>query len=161
MYNEIPPFTRYFMTLVFAMSFGMTYRLLDPYKLVLDFPSVFKKLHVWRLVTTFLFAGPFSQSFLFNLVMMYYTLRRTEEQFRNKYPDFVTLITFLMASTALYSWIYGSHMVLHSSFIFALMYVWCKMEPEAQVMLYFMPVKAAYLPWVFLALSVLTGGDPF
>ena len=44
MYKEIPPFTRYFMTVTFALSFGMTYKLLNPYHLLLDFEMVFKKL---------------------------------------------------------------------------------------------------------------------
>ena len=43
MYKEIPPFTRYFMTVTFAPSFGMTYKLLNPYHLLLDFEMVFKK----------------------------------------------------------------------------------------------------------------------
>jgi hypothetical protein len=59
-YKSIPPFTRYFMTGVFALSFAMTYKIMSPYSMLLDFPSVFKKLQIWRLFTTFLFAGPFS-----------------------------------------------------------------------------------------------------
>ena len=43
-YKSIPPFTRYFMTGVFVMSFAMTYKMLNPYTVLLDFPSVFKKL---------------------------------------------------------------------------------------------------------------------
>jgi hypothetical protein len=42
-YMSIPPFTRYFMTGVFIMSFAMTYNMLSPYSTLLDFPSVFKK----------------------------------------------------------------------------------------------------------------------
>lgn len=127
---DIPPFTRYFMTGVFASSFCMTYGILSPYAMLLDFESVFKKLQLWRLITTYLFAGRFSQSFLFTMVMMYFTMRRTEEYFKSKYPDFVTLVVFLMFATMFYSFIYGEYMVLNSSFIFALMYVWCKLEPD-------------------------------
>lgn len=161
MYKEIPPFTRYFMTSVFLLSFGMTYKLINPYHLLLDFGLVCKKFHLWRLLTPFLFAGTFSQSFLFSLVMMYFMLVRTESLFTTRYADFMTLILFLMASTMLFSWIYGSHMVLHDPFIFAMMYVWCKMEPNVTVQLYFIPVLSANLPWILLVISILSGGDPF
>ena len=133
MFMEIPPFTRYFMSSVFLLSFGMTYKLINPYHLLLDFGLLFKKFHIWRLLTPFLFAGTFSQSFLFSLVMMYFMLIRTEQLFKNKYGDFMTLVLFLMFTTMLFSWIYGNYMVLHSPFIFAMMYVWCKMEPNVQV----------------------------
>ena len=58
-YMEIPPFTRYFITGVFVMSFGMTYGLINPYSMLLD-ETVIKKLKIWKFVTTFLFAGTFS-----------------------------------------------------------------------------------------------------
>lgn len=160
MYMEIPPFTRYFMTATFVLSFGMTYKLINPYYLLLDFELVFKKFHIWRLLTPFMFAGPFSQSFLFSLVMTYFMLVRTESLFKTKYADFMTLCVFLMTAVTLFSWIHGSHMVLHDQFIFALMYVWCKMEPNTTVQLYFLPVQSANLPWVLLAISILSGGDP-
>ena len=60
-FMEVPPFTRYFLTATFLLSFGMTYKLLNPYYLILDFEMVIWKLNVWRLITPFLFAGPFSQ----------------------------------------------------------------------------------------------------
>ena len=59
-YKSIPPFTRYFMTGVFALSFMITYKMVSPYSILLDFSLVFKKLQLWRLFTCFLFAGPFS-----------------------------------------------------------------------------------------------------
>ena len=133
MYKEIPPFTRYFMTSVLALAFGTTYSLISEYRLLLDFELLFKKFHLWRLFTPYIFAGTFSPSFLFSLVMMYFMLSRTEGLFKNRYPDFVTLVLFLMFSTMLFSWIYGSHMLLHDPFIFAMMYVWCKMEPDVTV----------------------------
>jgi hypothetical protein len=41
-YTSIPPFTRYFMTAVFFTSFGLTYGLINPYYILLDFGKVFK-----------------------------------------------------------------------------------------------------------------------
>ena len=159
-YKSIPPFTRYFITGVFVMSFGMTYQLISPYSMLLD-ETAYKKLKVWKFVTTFMFAGPFSQSFLFSLIMIYFTLRRAEEYFKNKNADFAVLILFSMVATWFYSYIYGNVMVLHNSFVFSLMYVWCKLQPDLTVSIWGFPVKSANLPWVLLGMSILTGGDPF
>jgi hypothetical protein len=60
-----------------------------------------------------------------------------------------------------YSWLYGSYQILLSSFIFSVLYVYCKHEPDGVVSIWGFPVKSGNLPWVLLALSVLTGGDPF
>ena len=129
-FKEIPPFTRYFISSVFISSFAMTYKLLSPYTMILDFSAVFKKLQIWRLVTTFLYAGPFSQSFLFSLVMIYFTLRRCEEFYKTKYPEFATMVLFNMLAVCFYSFIYGDVMVLHDAFVFSLMYIWCKQQPD-------------------------------
>ena len=83
-YKSIPPFTRYFMTVVFIASFGMTYSMLSPYHLILDFSKVFSKFQLWRILTTFIFAGKFSQSFLFSMLTMYFTMRKCEEYFKTK-----------------------------------------------------------------------------
>lgn len=160
-YKEIPPFTRYFMTAVFIASFGMTYSILSPYHLILDFHYLFSKFHLWRIFTTFIFAGKFSQSFLFSMITMYFTMRRCEEHFKTKYADFVVLILFSMFAVCFYAYIYGDYMILHQPFVFALMYIWCKLEPDQQISLWGFPVKSSNLPWVLVLLSVLTGGDPF
>lgn len=60
MYREIPVFTRYYLTVTFFLSFCMTYGILDPFSLVLVFEKLIWKLQIWRLVTPFVFAGPFS-----------------------------------------------------------------------------------------------------
>ena len=148
------------MTGVLALSFGMTFGLINPYHLLLD-DSCYKKLKVWKFVTTFLFAGKFSQNFLFSMIMMYFTLRRCEEYFKNKNADFTVLILFNMVAVWFYSYIYGFVAVLHTSFVFSLMYVWCKLQPDMQVSIWGFPVRSGNLPWVLLGMSILTGGDPF
>jgi hypothetical protein len=52
-------------------------------------------------------------------------------------------------------------MVLMASFVFSVLYVWCKNEPDRQVSIWGFPVQSGNLPWALLAMSVLTGGNPF
>ena len=129
-YNSIPPFTRYFVTAVFASSFAMTYKILSPYSFILDYQLLFKKLHLWRFFTTFLFAGPFNPNFIFTMLTCYFSLVRCEEYFKGKAAKFMTLVVFLMVTVALYAAIYGNSMVLHGSFVSAMMYTWCKHDPN-------------------------------
>merc|ERR1712046_34632 len=83
-YMSVPPFTRYFMTSVFLLSFGMTYKMIDPYSLLLMFDKLWR-FQLWRLITPYLFVGPFSQSFLFAMISMYMFLRRIEDLHQHKY----------------------------------------------------------------------------
>ena len=46
LYFNIPPVSRYFITLVFLESFVTTYRILSPYSLILDFDKVFGSFQV-------------------------------------------------------------------------------------------------------------------
>lgn len=43
-YFRVPPISRYYMTLVFLLSFLTTYKLLSPYTLILDLEKVFYSL---------------------------------------------------------------------------------------------------------------------
>lgn len=52
-------------------------------------------------------------------------------------------------------------MILMSPFVFSVLYVWCKNEPDRMVSIWGFPVSSGNLPWALLALSVLTGGNPF
>ena len=107
-YNSIPPFTRTFMTAVFIQSFAMTYKFVNPYSLLLDFEAIFsRRLNLWRFFTTFVFAGPFSQGFLFSLFIMYFSLSKVETYFKAKNAEFMTLILFNAIVCTIYAWIYG------------------------------------------------------
>lgn len=39
-YMKVPPVSRYYITLVFLLSFATTYKILSPYSIILDFEKV-------------------------------------------------------------------------------------------------------------------------
>lgn len=45
-YFKVPPVSRYYMSLVFVLSFATTYKLLSPYALILDLEKTFFSLQV-------------------------------------------------------------------------------------------------------------------
>jgi len=160
-FNEIPPFTRYFVTGTFLLSMFMTYKVISPYSLILDYEAVFspwkswKNIQIWRLVTTFMFAGSFGPAFLFKMMMCYFTAKRVDEQFKTQAKELLTLLLFCAFTIMVYSFIYGETMVLHGSFLFSLMYVCCKLDPDSSVSIWGFPVQSSNLPWVLLLLDVV------
>ena len=50
--------------------------------------------------------------FLFSMVMTYMTFNRCETHFKNTYADFLVMILFNAVMSFVYSWIYGSYLVL-------------------------------------------------
>jgi len=94
-------------------------------------------------------------------MMIYMIFQQCEKHFENRQPDFVTMILFVAVMTMFYGWLADEHVALESPFTFAVIYVWCKLVPDAQMSLWGFPVKSANLPWVLIAMHVLMGGSPF
>jgi len=69
-------------------------------------------------------------NFLFGMMMIYYTLNSVEKYFENKEADMTVMLGFNAIAVMLVGWLAGEHMVLHSPYIFSLMYVWCKLVPD-------------------------------
>ena len=99
--------------------------------------------------------------FVFTLMLLFYTFKACEEHYKERYPEYIWMLFFNAVMVFVYSWIYGSYMILMSSFVFAVLYVYCKNEPDRQVSLWGIPVQSGNLPWALLVMSILTGGDPF
>ena len=77
---RIKPVTRYYLGITLFFSFAMTYAIIPGDKLILDWHSVFHG-QIWRVLTTFFVVGPFSMSFIFGMLMVYYSLSSMEEYF--------------------------------------------------------------------------------
>ena len=82
-YYSIPPFSRYYLSAIFALSFMLTYmkspRLINFISyLFLDYNLVFKKLQIWRLFTNLFIIGPFSMNFLMFCLMFYSIVVKSE-----------------------------------------------------------------------------------
>ena len=61
----------------------------------------------------------------------------------------------------LLGWLYGEYYVLTDEFLLALLYIWCKNNPNVPVNVWGFRVMSASLPWVFLLIRLLTGADIF
>jgi Derlin-2/3 len=126
----IPPLTRTFTLGTFFLSLCMTYKILNPYVCLLYLPDAFTKLQLWRLVTTFFYAGPFSMSFPFSIMTTYYSCQSIEKYFGDAHADMLTMVLFNCFCCILFGWLADSYMVLQWPLMFSFMYVWSKKEPD-------------------------------
>jgi Derlin-2/3 len=138
--KQVPPLTRYMVGGTFLISLLCTYKILNPYHVVLVYEDVFKRLQLWRLITTFLFAGTFGPSFLFAILMLYFTCQQVDEYFKTKPAELLTLLFFNALCVMIFSALYGNSIVLHGSFVFSLIYTMCKLTPDMMMSIWGFPV---------------------
>ncbi len=160
-FSSLLPITKYYMCIVFGITLCVTYGMLSPYYLMIEYSRAFANLEIWRLLTCFCFAGKFSFNFLMYMMMIYQKLTKYEEEAKenNKYSDLVYLLAFVMLVIHIFTFCLGHTYFLCMELLFALIYIHCKRNPEQEVILYFWKMKNGYLPWAMLLLSVLIGGS--
>lgn len=158
--NKIPPVTR---TLVFAtavVTVGPLLKLVNPYLILLWWPSVLKKWEIWRPFTCFFLGGSDIQ-FLFDLFMLLrnstdletnYFYRKTSEYV---WSLFIINLLILVTNYPLQS------TVLFSPFMMAIVYLWSRANPASRVSFFgIVNCPAPYLPYAYLFLDLLRGGTP-
>ncbi|CAN0901446.1 DER1 [Linum grandiflorum] len=159
-YRSLPPITKAYGTLCFAFTTLCTLGLVQPVDIALLYSYVFSRFQVWRLITSFLFLGPFSINFGIRLLMIArYGVQLEQATFDRRTADFLWMMIFgsftlLILSAIPFLW----NPFLGISLVFMLLYVWSREFPNAQINIYgLMTIKAFYLPWTMLALDVIFG----
>jgi Derlin-2/3 len=121
-------------------------------------------LQLWRLATNLFFIAPFSIKFAFELVWLiqYGTILEKQSYMFNP-ADFVFMLLFSAGVlTAISMLIPQLGMVFNASpMIFMLVYVYSRNFPNQQTSIWgLVTIQTFYLPFAFLALTVIQGGDP-
>lgn len=158
-YWTIPPVTRTHATAVILSTIVERFGILAYPQFSLLWRSVFK-FELWRLITTFTFLGPFSFNWLFEFIWLIQygkALESVTHQFDPADHVFMYLfgmLTMLATSLAFNLYLFASPLV------FMLLYVWSREFPTSQVSIFgLVTVQSFYLPFVFLAMSVLKGNS--
>jgi len=109
--RQIPPVTRYYMGATLLLSFCVTYQIVNVYSVFLVFYKIGEG-EIWRVLTTYFFAGGFSMNFLFAMMMIYYSVSNVEKHFEGRAPDLATLLIFNAITVMVFGWLAGEYMVL-------------------------------------------------
>lgn len=159
-YKSLPPISKAYGTLCLLVTVGCHLGLWDESFLALYYPFVFRRLQVWRLITTLFFLGRFSINFGIRLLMIArYGVQLEKGPFDRRTADFLWMMIFGSITLLVLSIIpiFQSYF-LGISLVFMLVYVWSREFPNANINIYgLVTLKAFYLPWAMLALDVIFG----
>jgi Derlin-2/3 len=159
--RQVPPVTRYYMGTVLLLTFCVTYKIVSPYDVLLDWSKVWNNYQVWRIITSFFFAGGFSMPFIFVMMMIYWGMNSVEKHFEGRQADLATLLAFNAVVILFYAWLADMSLVMQDKYVFSLIYVWSKLVPDQPTAIWGFPFKSVNLPWVLMGFHLLTGHDPF
>lgn len=156
---EIPPVTRVYLVLSFALTAACALDFVSLFSLYFNAQLVLRG-EVWRLVTNFLFFGQFGLNFVLHLFFVVRYSRSLEESFfRGRAADFVFLLVFGGALMTLFG-PYVKVPFFGESLSFMMVYIWARRNPMQRLSLFgLLPVTAPYLPWVLLGLSLVLGSS--
>jgi len=112
----------------------------------------------WRLLTTFLYFGPFSIDLLFHVYFLQRYSRLLEESSGRSPAHFSWLLLYAMMSLILLS-PFVSMPFLGHPLSSTLVYIWSRRNPDTLMsFLGFFVFGAAWLPWVLIGISFVVHG---
>ncbi|KAK1418574.1 hypothetical protein QVD17_27719 [Tagetes erecta] len=159
-YNSLPPISKVYGTLCLLTTAAVSLQLLPVYYIALIPKEVFYHFQVWRLLTNFLFLGPFSINFGIRLLMIArYGVQLESGPFNRRTADFLWMMIFgALMLLVLSVFPFFESYFLGVSLVFMLLYVWSREYPNANINIYgLVQLKAFYLPWAMLAMDVIFG----
>lgn len=162
-YRNIPFVTKVLVTSTVLLGGLMSFNIVNPLDLILDWNMIWKKFHIWRLFTPFIFAGGFSFNFLMHVLVLFENCRHYEINPFNtgaggSSADFLWMITLGIIQLSIIGY-FMDVSVLSESLLFMIMYVLSRREPESIRNIFGFKFKALYLPWVYVGLRLLMGGS--
>eukprot|EP00543_Licmophora_paradoxa_P003003 CAMPEP_0202453732 /NCGR_PEP_ID=MMETSP1360-20130828/11638_1 /ASSEMBLY_ACC=CAM_ASM_000848 /TAXON_ID=515479 /ORGANISM="Licmophora paradoxa, Strain CCMP2313" /LENGTH=264 /DNA_ID=CAMNT_0049072901 /DNA_START=359 /DNA_END=1153 /DNA_ORIENTATION=+ len=135
----------------------------------MDWDMVTQRFEIWRFLTCFCYAGPFK----FDTLISIYLLVSFSDRYERGggfntgagggTADYAFMMLFgafsCIATKPLMKLFIPVGSIYSNNMIFMVLYVWSKRFPTAQSNIWGFPVKASYLPFVYVALALFTGGS--
>lgn len=162
-YNALPPITRLYGTICVCTTIGAQFGLVDLRYIFLSWDLIVRKFQVWRLITPFFFIGKLGLPFMFRLYfLIVYGCQLEKGTYEHRTADYTWMYMCSCAFMLVFSlqpfiplYFFGS------PFVFSLLYLWSRFYPDQQVSIYgVVPLKAFWLPWAFMVITTLMGGNP-
>ena len=167
-YNALPIITKAWWGATAVLTLTVNFGIVDGYHVPWIWEKVSTKMEVWRILTTFCYAGPFSLGTLFLLYMQW--------QFSKLYEMGIPFNTGAGGGTADYAFClilgaigilvtfpfletvgFRQNPVFTGNMVYYVLYVWSKKNPNDNSNIWGFPVQGVYLPFAYLGLTVLQG----
>ena len=163
-YKGLPLVTKVLTTSAVLTAAMASFGIINEMHFAFLFPLIVKKFHFWRLIAPFLYAGPFSFPFAMHTFILYENCKRYEENPFNtggggNSSDFLFMILFGMALLIILAYFFDLFN-MSEPLLYMFMYVWSRKNPETISNIFGFKFKAIYLPWAYIVIRVLMGGQP-
>jgi Derlin-2/3 len=158
--DSIPPITRIWAGLAVGTALAEYVHVVSEYQLWFSFRLVFQKLELWRVLTCFVYFGPFGLDFIFHLFFfMRYSRMLEENSYAGRKADFAYLLLFSSALLLLLSPL-ASQPFLGGPLAFVLVYIWSRRNRHIRLSLFgLVNITAPYLPWSLVAFGWILHGS--
>lgn len=171
MFNALPIITRCWLGITVVLTFSVNFGIVSAYHTYWVWGNIKTNLEVYRFLTPFCYAGPFN----FGMLILIYTLYNFSKQYEEGIPyntgggggtaDYAfCLLLGAIGCLVTYPIMIAFNFQLVPLFcentVFYVLYIWSKKNPTASINIYGFPVQGLYLPFVLLALNVVTGQNP-
>jgi len=156
LFDNMPLYTKTYVISSLVLGLLVFIRLMSSMMAVVYIPD--QILHP-KFILSYFFLGKLSVGLLFELYFFTLTVGRLEMTYKpTRYAEFFYMILTLSIACYLCEIAvnYGGWVLLSKSYMMALTYVYCKRNPnEKMYLMYFIQVKASYLPWALIVLDLL------
>ena len=163
-YDELPIITKILITGTLLQGAMVSFGMLNPMSIVLWWPQVTQKFEIWRLFTSFLFAGKFSFPFAMHCYVLYENSKRYEANPFNTgaggtSSDYLYMLVIGMGLLLLADYVSPLGGVLSEPLLYMIMYVWSRRSPDELLNIFSFKFQSVYLPWVYIGIRMIMGGD--
>lgn len=159
-FMDIPPVTRTLFLTIFSFTLLSGLGLLPLHLFILEYPFIYRKLQLWRLVFTFFHLGRLGLAFLIRMYFLFTYSKQLEiGVFFGRpanYAWFLTIVSLTVLSLSLLipSYINGGALLI------AIIHLWGRHATNVTVTMYgFIQIPAKYLSLTMLALDVVISGN--
>jgi len=162
-FKNLPVVTKYYFIGAVATTILVSFGVITPFMIYLDFDLIFKKFQFWRLITCFFFFGAFSLPFLFQIFILTRYFQYLEDgyyQGARGTADLVFMILFGASIMLVIGYFWSSLFFLGPAMVFMALYVWSRRDPHKEVIFWGFRFQAWHFPFVLLLFSILIGGNP-
>lgn len=167
--KEIPPVTRAFVGGLGLFTLLIALGLFKVEYIMMYWPLVLKRFHIWRILTDFLYIGPFGFGWIFHIWLFtsyssqlekHRTFSKAVTGSEGTYLYFLILQMVTLQVLTLVFFFPEGKPLMGGSLSFAIIYYWAKREPFVNVSLWGIPLLGWQLPYALIVLDVLMG-HPF
>jgi len=166
-YSSLPVVSRLYLTGAVATSAACYLDFVSPLTLYFNYDLIFNRGHYWRLVSSFLFFGPYSLDFIFHMFFVIRYCRLLEEgKFRDRTADLIFMLVFgiaCMVGLCMTFEVFSKIKFLGHSLSFMMVYVWARAKENEHMRMQLLGLytfNAPYLPWVLFLFSLFLRNPP-